>query len=26
MRRVIAQLSPRDSGKFFDYDGREHPW
>jgi NAD(P)-dependent dehydrogenase (short-subunit alcohol dehydrogenase family) len=26
MRRVIAQLTPRDSGKFFDYDGREHPW
>jgi NAD(P)-dependent dehydrogenase (short-subunit alcohol dehydrogenase family) len=26
MRRVIARLSPPDSGKFFDYDGREHPW
>jgi NAD(P)-dependent dehydrogenase (short-subunit alcohol dehydrogenase family) len=26
MRRVIARLSPRDSGKFFNYDGREHPW
>jgi NAD(P)-dependent dehydrogenase (short-subunit alcohol dehydrogenase family) len=26
MRGVIARLGPRDSGKFFNYDGREHPW
>jgi NAD(P)-dependent dehydrogenase (short-subunit alcohol dehydrogenase family) len=26
MRRLIARLRPADSGKFFDYDGREHPW
>jgi NAD(P)-dependent dehydrogenase (short-subunit alcohol dehydrogenase family) len=26
MRRVIARLSTRDSGKFFNYDGREHSW
>ena len=26
MRRLIGGLGPKDSGKFFDYDGREHPW
>ncbi|MSP67761.1 MAG: SDR family oxidoreductase [Alphaproteobacteria bacterium] len=26
MRRVIARLTPADTGKFFDYDGRELPW
>ena len=26
MRRLIAGLGPADSGKFFNYDGREHPW
>jgi len=26
MRRVIAQLGPRDSGRFYNYDGREYPW
>jgi NAD(P)-dependent dehydrogenase (short-subunit alcohol dehydrogenase family) len=26
MRRVIDKLGPRDSGKFFNYDGREYPW
>ena len=26
MRRVIDELGPRDSGKFFNYDGREYPW
>ncbi len=26
MRRVIAKLSPRDSGRFYNYDGREYPW
>ncbi len=26
MRGLFERLRPRDSGKFFDYDGREHPW
>ena len=26
MRRVIAKLGPRDSGRFYNYDGREYPW
>lgn len=26
MRRVIAKLSPHDSGRFYNYDGREYPW
>jgi NAD(P)-dependent dehydrogenase (short-subunit alcohol dehydrogenase family) len=26
MQRLIARLGPEDSGKFFNYDGREHPW
>lgn len=26
MRKLIANLSPKDSGKFFNYDGREYPW
>jgi len=26
MRRLIGRLGPADSGKFFNYDGREHPW
>jgi NAD(P)-dependent dehydrogenase (short-subunit alcohol dehydrogenase family) len=26
MRRLIARLGPDDSGKFFNYDGREHAW
>ena len=26
MRRVIAGLKPADSGRFFNYDGREIPW
>jgi NAD(P)-dependent dehydrogenase (short-subunit alcohol dehydrogenase family) len=26
MRRVIARLGPRDSGRFYNYDGREFPW
>ena len=26
MRRVIARLGPRDSGRFYSYDGREYPW
>ena len=26
MRRLIGRLRPRDSGKFFSYDGGEHPW
>lgn len=26
MRRVIAELKPTDSGRFFNYDGREIPW
>ncbi len=26
MRRVIAQLKPSDSGRFFDFEGKELPW
>jgi NAD(P)-dependent dehydrogenase (short-subunit alcohol dehydrogenase family) len=26
MRRVIDKLGPRDSGKFYNYDGDEYPW
>jgi NAD(P)-dependent dehydrogenase (short-subunit alcohol dehydrogenase family) len=26
MRRVIARLGPEDSGRFYNYDGREYPW
>jgi NAD(P)-dependent dehydrogenase (short-subunit alcohol dehydrogenase family) len=26
MRRVIAELGPNDSGRFYSYDGREFPW
>ena len=26
MRRVIAQLAPANSGKFYAYDGKEIPW
>jgi NAD(P)-dependent dehydrogenase (short-subunit alcohol dehydrogenase family) len=26
MRRVIEKLGPGDSGKFYNYDGREFPW
>jgi NAD(P)-dependent dehydrogenase (short-subunit alcohol dehydrogenase family) len=26
MRRVIAKLGPRESGRFYNYDGREYPW
>jgi NAD(P)-dependent dehydrogenase (short-subunit alcohol dehydrogenase family) len=26
MRRVIAELGPKDSGRFYNYDGREYPW
>lgn len=26
MRRVISELGPDDSGKFYNYDGREYPW
>jgi NAD(P)-dependent dehydrogenase (short-subunit alcohol dehydrogenase family) len=26
MRRLFERLRPSDSGKFFDHDGREHPW
>jgi hypothetical protein len=26
MRRVFEKLRPSDSGKFFSYDGGEHPW
>jgi NAD(P)-dependent dehydrogenase (short-subunit alcohol dehydrogenase family) len=26
MRRVIAKIGPEDSGKFYNYDGREYPW
>lgn len=25
-RRLIAKISPQDSGRFFNYDGREYPW
>jgi NAD(P)-dependent dehydrogenase (short-subunit alcohol dehydrogenase family) len=26
MRRLIGRLGPKDSGKFFNHDGREYPW
>ena len=26
MRRLIETLGPHDSGKFYNYDGREYPW
>ena len=26
MRRVIAELGPNESGRFYNYDGREYPW
>ena len=26
MRRLIEALGPNDSGKFYNYDGREYPW
>jgi NAD(P)-dependent dehydrogenase (short-subunit alcohol dehydrogenase family) len=26
MRRLIAKLGPNDSGRFYNYDGREYPW
>ena len=26
MRRLIETLGPNDSGKFYNYDGREYPW
>jgi NAD(P)-dependent dehydrogenase (short-subunit alcohol dehydrogenase family) len=26
MRRVIGRLGPKDSGKFYNYDGHEYPW
>jgi len=26
MRRLIAKLGPQDSGRFYNYDGREYPW
>jgi NAD(P)-dependent dehydrogenase (short-subunit alcohol dehydrogenase family) len=26
LRRVIAKIGPEDSGKFYNYDGREYPW
>jgi NAD(P)-dependent dehydrogenase (short-subunit alcohol dehydrogenase family) len=26
MRRLIDNLGPRQSGKFFNHDGREYPW
>jgi len=26
MRRVISTLGPTDSGRFYNYDGREYPW
>ena len=26
MRRVIARLTPKDHGRFFTWEGREHPW
>jgi NAD(P)-dependent dehydrogenase (short-subunit alcohol dehydrogenase family) len=26
MRRLISKLGPADSGRFYDYDGREYPW
>jgi len=26
MRRLIDTLGPKNSGKFYNYDGREYPW
>jgi NAD(P)-dependent dehydrogenase (short-subunit alcohol dehydrogenase family) len=26
MRRLISKLAPGDSGRFYNYDGREYPW
>jgi NAD(P)-dependent dehydrogenase (short-subunit alcohol dehydrogenase family) len=26
MRRLIAKLGPKDSGRFYNHDGREYPW
>jgi len=26
MRQVIARLTPQDHGRFFTWEGREHPW
>ncbi len=26
MRRLISRLGPEDSGRFYNYDGREYPW
>jgi NAD(P)-dependent dehydrogenase (short-subunit alcohol dehydrogenase family) len=26
MRRLLDRLRPSDSGRFFNYDGSEHPW
>lgn len=26
MRRLIAKLGPKDSGRFYNFDGREYPW
>ena len=26
MRRLISKLGPADSGRFYNYDGREYPW
>ena len=26
MRRLIAKIKPQDSGRFYNYDGREYPW
>ena len=26
MRRLIGRLGPKDSGKFYNYDGHEYPW
>ncbi|GAC1660631.1 MAG: SDR family oxidoreductase [Candidatus Dormibacteraceae bacterium] len=26
LRRLIAKVGPRDTGKFFDYTGRKYPW
>jgi hypothetical protein len=26
MRRVIARLTPADHGRFWTWEGREHPW
>src|SRR5213082_859553 len=26
MRRLIERLGPKDSGRFYNYDGREYPW